>query len=94
MRDREGEETHAPFNHGLCGLRASSNAGASFKRFTSTPCGPDAAWLGPRSALAEAKHLHCLSWTHRQDSRLVGCGHSMLGDDMPRFDTPAADVTI
>ena len=41
------EETHAPFNHGRGGLRASSNTGASFRRFTSTPCGPDAVWLGP-----------------------------------------------
>ena len=41
-----------PFNHGVGGLRASSNGGASFKRFTSTPCGPDAVCSGPRSAVA------------------------------------------
>ena len=45
-----------PFNHGLGGLRASSNAGASFIWSTSTPCGPDTAWLGPRCAVAETKH--------------------------------------
>ena len=43
VRGGEGEEAHVPFNHGLGVLRASSNAGASFIRSTSTPCGPDAA---------------------------------------------------
>ena len=45
-----------PFNHGLGGLRASSNTGASFKRFTSIPSGPDKVCSGPCSAVAEAKH--------------------------------------
>ena len=48
----EGEETHGPFNHGLGGLRASSNGCASFKHSTSTPCGPDAVCSGPRSTVA------------------------------------------
>ena len=52
VRGGEGEETHAPFNHGLCGLRASSNGGASFRRFISTTCLPDAVCSGPRSAVA------------------------------------------
>ena len=45
-----------PFNHGLGGLRASSNAGASLIRSTSTPCGLYAAWLGPTERWREAKH--------------------------------------
>ena len=52
MRGGEGEETHAPFNHGLGGLRASSNAGTLFRRSTSTPCGPGAVCSGPRSVVA------------------------------------------
>ena len=52
----EGEETHAPFNHGLGGLRASSNGCGSFKHSTSTPCGPHAVWLGPTERWREAKH--------------------------------------
>ena len=52
VRGGEGEEAHVPFNHGPGRLRASSNTGASFERSTSTPCRPDAAWLGPRSAVA------------------------------------------
>ena len=55
-RGGEAEEVHTPFNHGLCGLRASSNASASFSRFTSTPCGPDTVWLGPTERWREAKH--------------------------------------
>ena len=51
-RGGEGEETHAPFNYGRGGLRASSNGGASFTRATSTPCLPDAVCSGPRSAVA------------------------------------------
>ena len=54
-RGGEGEETHAPLKHGRGGLRASSNAGASFTRTTSTPCGPHAVWLGPTERWREAK---------------------------------------
>ena len=56
VRGGEGDEAHVPFNHGLGGLRASSNTGASFRRFTSTPCGPDTVWLGPTERWREAKH--------------------------------------
>ena len=52
--------------------------------------------LGPLSGGVRrntADH-HCPCFTHRLYSGLVGSGHSMLDDDMPGFDTPAADVTM